>query len=263
MDTTAWSEKALPRLNLIYEPTGRAREYAPLAINIYNGCTHACLYCYGAKSREEMGVIDYRKRAKPKAGIVKKLERDIKVVKKHFGNKVPEVLLSFLGDPYQPAELELKLTRSAIEVLIEHNLPFTILTKGGTRAVRDFDLLETYSRCSFGTTLVFVKNKDTSYWEPGAASPLDRVYAIQKAKLRGIKTWVSLEPVINPEQALEVIRRLHSIVDHWKVGKVNHMPELEAAVDWWKFTKELKALLKEGKADYYLKHSLRKYDRKV
>jgi hypothetical protein len=31
---------------LIYEPAGRAREYAALACNIYRGCDHACEYCY-------------------------------------------------------------------------------------------------------------------------------------------------------------------------------------------------------------------------
>ena len=31
---------------LIYEPTGSARSDASLALNIYNGCSHACKYCY-------------------------------------------------------------------------------------------------------------------------------------------------------------------------------------------------------------------------
>lgn len=30
----------------IYEPKGRAREYSPLALNYYKGCTHGCRYCY-------------------------------------------------------------------------------------------------------------------------------------------------------------------------------------------------------------------------
>jgi len=28
----------------IYEPRGRAGEYAPLAVNLYKGCGHGCVY---------------------------------------------------------------------------------------------------------------------------------------------------------------------------------------------------------------------------
>ncbi len=31
---------------LIYVPKGRAREYSPLALNLYRGCEHRCSYCY-------------------------------------------------------------------------------------------------------------------------------------------------------------------------------------------------------------------------
>lgn len=33
-------------MSLIYEPRGRAREYAALALNTYTGCSHGCQYCF-------------------------------------------------------------------------------------------------------------------------------------------------------------------------------------------------------------------------
>ena len=33
-------------MELIYEPKGKAKEYAGLAFDIYKGCTHGCLYCF-------------------------------------------------------------------------------------------------------------------------------------------------------------------------------------------------------------------------
>ena len=33
----------------IYEPSGAAREYSPLALNYIKGCDHGCLYCYVPK----------------------------------------------------------------------------------------------------------------------------------------------------------------------------------------------------------------------
>ena len=32
--------------NAIYQPTGKAAEYAPWACNFYTGCSNNCLYCY-------------------------------------------------------------------------------------------------------------------------------------------------------------------------------------------------------------------------
>jgi len=45
------------KLKAIYEPKGRAKEYSNLALNIYNGCSFKCNYCFGPdilkKDRED------------------------------------------------------------------------------------------------------------------------------------------------------------------------------------------------------------------
>ncbi len=171
--------------------------------------------------------------------------------------RAPEILLSFQGDVYQPAEVGLGITRTAIEILIEHGLPFTILTKGGRRAMRDFDLLEEYPKARFGSTIIFDNELYVFDWEPNAATFYSRAVTIQSAKRRGIKTWVSLEPVIDPDQALRIVDELRLDVDAWKVGKINYHPEIESKVDWIKFREDIKAKFAEyGITDYYLKRSL-------
>ena len=235
---------------IIYEPTGPAREYSSLACNIYKGCQHGCVYCFGKNRKSPEQKAQYDTDPNPKDHFLEKLR--YKAAK--MNGDTAEILLSFLGDVYQPAEMELGLTRQAIKILIENDLPFTILTKGGTRAVRDFDLLEAYPKARFGTTLVFLDQKDADHWEPDAATVIDRIRAIQEAHDRGINTWVSLEPVIDPGQALQVIRGLQPIVGHWKIGKINHQKGIE--VDWIAFREEVRALLDDLDADYYLKKSL-------
>jgi len=246
--------KIIPDERIIYEPVGEAREYAPLAINTYKGCSHGCLYCYGKQRLSQEQKQLFASNANPKKHFIEKLQYKAKKMK---GDE-REILLSFLGDVYQPAETELRLTREAIKILIQNDLTFTILTKGGTRAIRDFDLLQDYDKARFGTTIIFLDQKLASEWEPGAPSIRNRIKAIQTAKERGIPTWVSLEPVINPEEALRVIEELHPIVDHWKVGKINHFPEIEKEVNWKRFKQEAEALLEEVKADFYIKNSLTK-----
>ena len=151
--------------------------------------------------------------------------------------------------------MELCLTRRAIEILIRNELWFTILTKGGMRASRDFDLLERYDRCRFGTTLVFINQADAGRWEPNASPISERIEGIKAAHKMRIKTWVSIEPVIDPEQALELIRLLHPVVGHWKVGKLNYKTP-DKPVDWIKFRGAVTDLLGSLDADYYIKKSL-------
>jgi len=238
-------------MNIIYPPKGRAKEFAPLALNIYKGCTHGCRYCF---NQNAPFARDYFEFAAPKKDVVARVRKD--AAKLAQSGDCPEILISFVGDPYQPEEIHLKLTRQIIKILIEFDLPFTILTKGGKAAVRDFDLLEKYPKCSFGTTMILHYPNYIKYWEPYAAGWYDRWDAIFEAHNRGIKTWVSLEPVIEPDQALYVIQNLHPIVRHWKVGKINHMPRIENKHDWLAFRQEAAELLDSLGADYYLKKSL-------
>jgi len=241
---------------IIYGPKGKAREYSPAALNIYKGCTHSCLYCYGPGC-SHTSKESYFSHPNPKEDILRRVRKDAEKIAQF--NSPPEILLSFLGDCYQHDETNLGITRDVIKTLIAYNLPFTILTKGGSRAIRDFDLLSRYSRASFGTSLVFKSQADASHWEPGAATVIDRIETIRVAHGMGIKTWISMEPVIDPMQAIHLIEMLHPFVDHWKIGKINRNKEIEQAVDWIRFREDVTNVLDKYGADYYLKKSLTDY----
>ena len=87
----------------------------------------------------------------------------------------------------------------------------------------------------------------------------DRLTVLKTAHKAGIFTWVSLEPVIKPDQALEVIRMAHPFVNFWKIGKLNHMKEYERAVDWGKFLFDAETLLTKLGAKYYIKNDLQSF----
>ena len=240
-------------MDIIYSPTGKAKEYADLAINIYKGCTHGCKYCY-ATNPPWIDPQTYFSNPNPKTHITDRLTKDCRILSKR--DDVPEILLSFIGDPYQPIEQDLQYTREALKVLIQFNLPFTILTKGGALAMRDFDLLAQSNKGRYGSTVVFLDQRMADEWEPRAAKIKSRILAMEEARCKGIPTWVSLEPVIDPDQALEVIRELHPIVDHWKIGKINHHRGIETAINWPKFKDQATDVLESLGADYLFKQSL-------
>ena len=67
---------------------------------------------------------------------------------------------------------------------------------------------------------------------------------------------MSIEPVIDPKQAKDLVKQLYPVVDHWKVGKINYHRDIEDAVDWVLFREEITDLFQTMGADFYLKKSL-------
>ena len=237
---------------IIYEPKGRAREYAPLAANLYSGCSHGCLYCY-APDAIRMKREVFHASPKPRQDIIAKLEADARKLK---GEDLPPILLCFTCDPYQPAEEEHHITRQAIEVLHRYGHKVQVLTKGGLRSTRDFDLLGPGD--AYAATLTFLDAGLSRLWEPHASSPTERLRALSEAHDRGITTWASLEPVIDPEQSLRIIEEAAPYVDLFKVGKLNNHP-LAAEIDWRDFGTRAVRLLEDLGKDYYIKADLRRY----
>lgn len=237
-------------MKAIYEPKGRAREYAPLACNLYRGCGHGCTYCY-APSVLRMDRETFHGQPTPRPGILDALRRDVVALR---GDPL-HVLLCFTCDPYQRIDKEHRLTRQAIKIIKAADMHFEVLTKGGWKAERDFDLYGPGDR--FATTLTFSDMFESAEWEPLAATPINRIGTIREAKERGIETWVSLEPVIDPLQSLELIRITCEWVDNYKVGKWNH-DKRAADIDWKRFGHEAVNLLEKLGKKYYIKEDLQK-----
>ncbi len=231
---------------VIYEPRGAAKEYSHLAINLYHGCRFACKYCYAPQIALK-NLAEWSANPQPKKDILKRIEADAKKMK----GDPRSILLCFTSDPYQSPEAA-ALTRQALEILEKYDLTATVLTKGGLRAAHDFDILER-NGWEFGTTLSFYYSQFNTNWEPNAPSPYSRIRAIQIAKSMGIKTWVSMEPVFNTEQALLLIEKIHLRVDFWKIGKMNHR---KLDIDWVKFREDAVKLLDSLGAKYYIKKEL-------
>jgi len=236
---------------MIYEPKGRAKEYSLLALNIYLGCIHGCKYCW-VPGVKRMKPEDFHLEWGPRKDVIKQVEKEAEKI----ACTDKRVLLCFTCDPYQPIGDELKLTREVIKILKRYSIPFQVLTKGGMRAARDFDLYDKYD--AFATTMTFLNPNDSTEWEPHAAPPAERIKAIKKAKEKGIRTWVSLEPVIDCVQSLEIIEKTQEFVDHYKIGKWNY-DKRSKRIDWRAFGKCAIELCEEYGKTYYVKNDLVKY----
>lgn len=131
-----------------------------------------------------------------------------------------------------------------------------VLTKNGPLAVsRDLELLKTYD-VEFGSTLLFTDEQSRESWEPGTPPLSDRIEAIRTAHAASVRTWLSIEPVIDPAQALDLIPMFADCVDVFKIGKMNHNREIEESIDWSTFLVDVLDRLRDTDAAYYIKDDL-------
>ena len=166
--------------SVIYEPRGKAGEYAPLALNLYRGCAHGCLYCFAPTATfTDRATFHDPSYIKPRPGILEDLEEQAR----SMARDKREILLSFTSDPYQPLEKEARVTCRALEILMANDLTVTILTKGGAWGLeRDRDLLTLNPLNAWSVTLTHDVPDHSRVWEPGAALPQDRIDSLYLAK---------------------------------------------------------------------------------
>lgn len=230
----------------IYEPKGRAKEYGDYAINIYTGCPHRCFYCFAP------GVL-HRDKEKfhscvvPREGIVEAVAKQLE--QEQITGKT--IHLCFTCDPY-PTGCNTTTTRAIIKLLKAAGNHVQILTKGD--GSRDFDLLD--ENDWYGITYAgYVSRVSVPKEEPYSADPERRILNLAMAHERGIKTWISFEPVLRADDALYMIQGTRDYVDKVKIGKLNYYP---SDINWKEFGKKAESLCKELGLDYYIKDSLRK-----
>ncbi len=213
----------------IYAPKGQAGEYAPLAANPYRGCGHKCVYCYvplvtrTARWKFDEGAVE-------RPNFINCLLKD--AAKYQQAGIHEQVMLSFTTDPYHPGDT--KLTNETIKILHDHGLGVCTLTKGGTKALRDLHLFNP-KLDAFASTLTSLDDAFTLKWERGAALPGDRIAALKGFHERGIFTWVSLEPTIDVQASLDIVKETYRFVNLYKVGRVNYLP-ITKTTDWRDYT---------------------------
>jgi DNA repair photolyase len=96
--------------------------------------------------------------------------------------------------------------------------------------------------------------------EPNTAVPDWRIITLRQLKSNGVKTWVSFEPVINPIWTICLMDKISPFADAFKVGKLNHNPEIEKQINWAEFLKIVVKKLRYLKKPFYIKKDLAKFD---
>ncbi len=167
------------------------------SINPYQGCEHGCIYCYARPTHAFHDLspgLDFETKlfAKPNAPALLRAE----LAKR--GYTCDPIALGTNTDPYQPIEREWKVTRGILEVLAEHEHPFTIVTKSAL-VERDLDLIAPMAAKNMARVYVSITTLDKELarsLEPRAATPPRRLQAVKALSDAGVPVGVLAAPVI-------------------------------------------------------------------
>lgn len=233
---------------LIYQPTGPAGEYAKWAVNLHNGCTHGCTYCYNRR-----GVFSHAFGEKPsvaapvrkcaenlysrrvKNGIAHPEENAVEIknefqmrgvrhiIKRDVAKISPErlredggVFFSFKCDPLEFENHQ--HTAEAFEELALQGIPVTILTKSTDwMQTEQWQHYFTYRPFNDLLTIGFTLT-GMDAMEVNAPSTSERVAALERISKMGVKTFVSLEPVIDMNAARTVVATCCDYTKEFRIG---------------------------------------------
>jgi DNA repair photolyase len=220
------------------------------SINAYRGCEHGCIYCYARPSHAYLNLsagIDFETKLFAKTNAAELLRKELAKP----GYVCSPINLGANTDPYQPIERRYRITRSVIEVLAEHEHPFTIVTKNAL-VERDIDLLAPLAKKRLVYVFVSVTSLDNrlaSTLEPRASAPHRRLKAVAALNAAGVPCGVMVAPIIPMvtdrylEKILEgaaqagariagytVVRLPHELKDLFREWLALHVPERAAHV---------------------------------
>lgn len=204
---------------VIYNPSGKAKEYSYWAANFYNGCSHGCTYCYLKKGRGKAifggdePTLKKQLIDSEKAFDIFKVEaiKNISELKEHG------LFFSFTTDPLLKETIE--LTILATEFCNHNDIPVKVLSKSHEGILNYIDAIENISLnknlIAIGVTLT-----GCDELEPKASKNYDRIIAICMAKMRGFKTFASIEPIPidSFHRAFRVIKQSYPHIDLFKIG---------------------------------------------
>lgn len=159
-------------------------------MNIYRGCSHACIYC---DSRSDCyGITDFEQ--------VRAKENAIALLADNLRRKKLKGVIGTgaMSDPYNPCEEKHQLTRQALEQIKQCGFGVAIATKSDL-VTRDTELLAAIQRqmpVLVKITITCADDGLAKIIEPGAAPSSQRFAAIRALSDAGVYCGILLMPVL-------------------------------------------------------------------
>jgi len=179
-------------------------------VNQYAGCAFACKYCYAK-------FLCRWKNYGPWGTWVEVKENAPNLARRHVEGSVA---MSTVSDPYQPIEVELKLTRKVLRYMDKRN-ELSVLTKSPL-VTRDIDLFREFRSIEVGLTINGFTGREKRLFEPLTPVHEARVNALGELKEAGLKTYVFVSPIIpGITDVSAIIENTKGLADHYFFEVIN------------------------------------------
>lgn len=243
-------------MKTIYSTRGAAKEYCEYAIDIYTGCPHSCEYCYAKASatRKNLDFTDIKVRNNV-------LEETKTFLDTHAEYHGKTIFLGFSSDPF-PTGYDTSATVEMIKLLKNYGCHIMFCTKGKINP-KVIDLLD--SNDSVGITIT-CGNEMASIYESKSITPTERLAQLEAFYNKDIETWISIEPVLEPEFIYEMLESDNmKFITKVKLGKLNHMDLSDLTgntndnINWTKYGNKVIEICKRRNIEYIVKYALTKF----
>ena len=249
---------------VIKNPKKAAGEYAKHSVSIYRRCPNQCLYCFLDKGIGKgtlgSGKPELRTCFYNEDDAVKKFQRELLKNREQL-IKDGGVFFCLITDPCLPDTIN--ATKPCAMMAMNEGVPVTILTKM-VSWVYKYEFQESILELGKQTGLLCVGFTLTGRddMEPNADPNLERILAMQLLHEDfKIKTFASIEPIIQFNKSLAMIRETLGFCDLYKIGLMSKCGkgyyEVDDAI---KFIENVNKLLMndDNCAKVYWKESIRK-----
>ena len=255
---TAENSKKLYSGKVIYQPSGKAGEYAQWACNFYTGCSNNCDYCYLKKGPYAHVWTDYPKLKSSFKNedeafqcFVKEVNKNLDALRHHG------LFFSFSTDPM--LEETAALTIASMEYCVRQDIPCVVLSK----CARMAECLDNpvFNSERGRELLVFGSTLTASDMEEGnASSHLERINTLAAFHSAGFQTFASIEPIVSFAASLQAVKDAAPYCSVLKIGLMSGVKkdyyDLSECLD---FIKQVSVVATLNRCRLYWKNSVRKF----
>jgi DNA repair photolyase len=152
-------------------------------LSTYSGCDIRCTYC----------IVSAQGRSVPRFDAAQTAAR-LRAELDEFPSP-PGLFVGAFVDAYPSVEPHYRVTRAALEVLVERDLAFELITKGAG-VLLDIDLFQSHRRGHVQISLCSLDEDAIREVDPGAPSAIERLAIIDRMVAVGVKVRLQISPWI-------------------------------------------------------------------